>query len=385
MKAEEIRKKGRFRLLPEDKDLGWTPFAWLIYLALFVAYLPFVAGNVSDWILSLGGVAVFLVLYFTGYWLRDRRILWVIAGITLIGVVLAPGNPGASVFFIYAAAFAGYAGPPRLSVTVIAVVAAVLGVESWLLGLSPAFWLPGMIFTIVIGGVNSHFGEAARTRARLHRAEEEIESLAQLAERERIARDLHDLLGHTLSLITLKSELAGKLVAKDPERATNEIRDIENISRKALAEVRQTVAGYRASGLEAELANAKIATSAAGITMKTNMGGVILGPNESTLLAYVLREAMTNILRHSGAQECSVVLEKTAKNIRLMIADDGQGRGGEIEGQGLGGMRRRLEAAGGTLSITDDDGLHLVAEIQESRAQPAGEDVFAGLPEGVSP
>ena len=111
MKAEEGDGRGRFRLLPEDEDLGWTPYAWLIYLVFFVAYLPFVARSSADWISSLGGVVVFLVLYFVGYRLRDRRILWVILGITLIGVFLAPGNPGASVFFIYASAFAGYAGP----------------------------------------------------------------------------------------------------------------------------------------------------------------------------------------------------------------------------------------------------------------------------------
>ena len=265
----------------------------------------------------------------------------------------------------------------------IALVAAVLGAEAWLLGLSPAFWIPGMILTILIGAVNSHFGEAARTRARLHRAEEEIESLAQLAERERIARDLHDLLGHTLSLITLKSELAGKLVTQDPERAAIEIQDIEQISRNALAEVRQTVAGYRASGLEAELANAKLATSAAGIAMKTDTGGFALRPDESTVLAYVLREAVTNILRHSGAKGCSVVLEKNAKGVRLTIRDDGHGWGSAVEGQGLSGMRRRLEAVGGTLSILDEGGLHLIAEIQDSDSQSIGREFFADLPEGA--
>jgi len=385
MKTEETKGKRRFRLLPKDEDIGWTPYAWLIYLVPFCAYLPFVAKKTSDWILALVGVALFLVLYFVGYWFRDRRLLWIIAGITVIGMILAPGNPGASVFFIYAAAFAGFAGSPRLAAGVIALVAAALGMEAWLLGLSPAFWVPGMIFTILIGGVNSHFGEAARTRARLRRAEEEIENLAQLAERERIARDLHDLLGHTLSLITLKSELAGKLLRKDPERAAIEIRDIEQISRKALAEVRQTVAGYRASGLDAELANAKIATSAAGITMKTDTGTVVLSPNESTLLAHVLREAMTNILRHSGAKECSVVLEKTPKGLRMTISDNGRGRASEVEGQGLSGMRRRLEAAGASLHITNDGGFHLLVEFQDSFHQSIQEEVFAGLPEGVPP
>jgi len=385
MKTEKVEGKRRFRLLPKDEDIGWTPYAWLIYLVLFVAYLPFVVESTTDWILSLGGVAVFLVLYFAGHWFRDRRLLWIIAGITIIGLLLAPRNPGASVFFIYAAAFAGFSGSPRLAAVVIAVVAAALGVEAWLLGLPAVFWIPGMIFTIVIGGVNSHFGEAARTRARLHRAEEEIENLAQLAERERIARDLHDLLGHTLSLITLKSELAGKLLNMDPERARNEIADIEKISREALAEVRQTVAGYRASGFEAELANAKIATSAAGITMKTDTGKVHLRPDENTLLASVLREAMTNMLRHSGAKECSVRLERTPEGVHMTISDNGRGSTSAVEGQGLSGMRRRLEAAGGSLEIRRDEGFQLIAEIRDSGDQSISEGIFEALPGGVAP
>jgi len=370
MKAEQENQRRRFRLLPEDEDIGWTPYAWLIYLALFVVYLPMVARTRTDWAVSVAGIALFLVLYFTGYWLRDRRILWVIAGITAIGVALAPGNPGASVFFVYAAAFAGFTGPPRLSAAVIALIAAVLAGEAWLLGLSPAFWIPGLIFTVVIGGVNSHFGEAARTRAKLQRAEEEIERLAQLAERERIARDLHDLLGHTLSLITLKSELAGKLVAKDPERAVAEIRAVERISRAAMAEVRQTVAGYRTIGFEAELANAKLATSAAGIALHCATAEVALAPEESRVLSQVLREAVTNIVRHSGATKCSVALERDSKELRLIISDNGCGLAEASEGHGIGGMRQRLESAGGRLQLADDGGARLVA-VLTGQGQPS--------------
>jgi len=376
MTAKQENQRRRFRLLPEDEDLGWTPYAWLIYLALFVVYLPMVARTRTDWAISAAGIALFLVLYFTGYWLRDRRILWVIAGITAIGVALAPGNPGAAIFFIYAAAFAGFTGPPRLSAAVIATIAAVLAAEAWVLGLSPAFWIPGLIFTIVIGGVNSHFGEAARTRAKLQRAEEEIEHLAQLGERERIARDLHDLLGHTLSLITLKSELAGKLVDSNPERAAAEIRDVERISRAAMAEVRQTVAGYRAAGFEAELANAKLATSAAAITLRCATAEVTLSQEESRLLAQVLREAITNIVRHSGATECSVVLERDSKRLRLTIADNGHGLEGASEGHGIAGMRRRLESAGGSLRLADDDGTRLVAELAGQSRPPAAGPVL---------
>lgn len=367
MKAETSSRAFRLRLLPPNKDLGWTPYAWLIYLIAFIAFLPQVATTAADWTLSISGVALFLVLYFMGYWLQDHRILWVIAGITMIGVVLAPGNPGASVFFIFAAAFAGYAGSPRLAGAIIAIVAATLVVEAWLLSLSPAFWIPGVVLSVVIGGVNSHFGEAARTRAKLQRAEDEVERLAQLAERERIARDLHDLLGHTLSLITLKSELAGKLVATEPEMAVAEIRDVERISRAAMAEVRQTVAGYRATGFQAELANAKLATLAAAITLRCDTSGVVLTAHESQVFSQVLREAVTNIIRHSGATECLVELARETKKLRLTITDNGRGRADAGEGHGIAGMRRRLEAAGGSFQLVDDDGACLIAELCEQR------------------
>jgi len=365
MHAELTTGRHRLRLLPPDSDFGWTPYAWLVYLVFFIGFLPLAATSAVDWALSIAGVVLFLILYFTGYWLRDRRIIWVIAGITAIGAILATGNPGACVFFIYAGAFAGFASPPRLSAALIAAVVVVLGAEAWLLELSSAFWIPGAVFTIIIGAVNSHFSEAARARARLQRAEEEVERLAQLAERERIARDLHDLLGHTLSLISIKSELAGKLVVRDPERALAEIRDVERISRTALAEVRQTVAGYRATGFEAELANAKLATSAAGMPLRCQTAAVTLGGDEGRLLGQVLREAVTNIIRHSRASECEVVLERHCKGLRLTISDNGCGLVGHHQGHGLSGMRQRLEAAGGSLQLINDGGLRLVAELDD--------------------
>ena len=124
------------------------------------------------------------------------------------------------------------------------------------------------IFTLLIGAVCIRSAEVQRANARLRMAQEEVERLAKTAERERIARDLHDLLGHTLSLITLKAELAGKLVERDPERAGREIREVERISREALREVRTAVAGYRSEGLQAEMGRARLALEAAGVRLE---------------------------------------------------------------------------------------------------------------------
>ncbi len=370
MTADPVPRREPFRLLPQDLDLGWTPYAWLIYLAVFVAYLPRVGYEPLEWVLVGLLVTVFLALYFVGYWLRDRRLLWVIAGITAIGLLLAPRNPGASVFFVYAAAFAGFTGSRRLAIGAIIAVVLCLGAEAWLLGLPPAFWIPGLVFSLLIGGVNSHYGEVARTRAQLQRAEEEVERLAKLAERERIARDLHDLLGHTLSLITLKAELAGRLLERDPVRAAVEIGEVERISRTALAEVRQAVTGFRASGLDAELVNAKLVTAAAGITLKCRVDQEAVEGLDDRALGMVLREAITNVIRHSGATSCELTIARHARGIRLTLEDDGCGLGGAPEGSGIAGMRARIAALGGELRLEDGAGTRLVVELSEPPAHP---------------
>ncbi len=205
------------RLLPKDPETGWTPYAWLIYLVPFlITPLPKRA-SALEWALTLAGAAVFLALYFRGFWYRDWRVLWSAGGILLLGVLFAPFNWGANAFFIYAAAFVAHSGPPRLAWPLIGVILAVLGLETWLADLSPYVWIPGAAFSLLIGGISVHDAEVRRANAKLRMAQQEVERLAQTAERERIARDLHDLLGHTLSMITLKSELAGKLIDRDPD------------------------------------------------------------------------------------------------------------------------------------------------------------------------
>ena len=147
----------------------------------------------------------------------------------------------------------------------------------------------------------------------------------QIAERERIARDLHDLLGHTLSLITLKAELARKLVDRDPQRAKQEMQDVEHTSRAALADVREAISGYRGQGFAAELLRARQTLQTAGITVDCEASQVPLSPAQETVLALALREAVTNVVRHAQAQTCSVRLGRDEQLCTLEIADNGCG------------------------------------------------------------
>jgi two-component system, NarL family, sensor histidine kinase DesK len=337
------------RLLPQNKDLGWIPYAWLIYLTS-VPFYGYASGQRSAtfWALNILGMLVLLVLYFRGYWIKDRRLLWIIAAITLLGVVYSPTNPGASVYFIYAASFAAHTGETKLAVRIVALILLLIGLETWIFHLTPYFWIPGVVFTALIGAINIHYAQRSQDNKKLLMAQEEVEQLAKIAERERIARDLHDVLGHTLSVIVLKSELAAKLAEKDPMRAAQEIRDVERISRDALGQVRSTVRGYQSRGLLAEVEQAKSALSAAGVQTQCDFGAPKLPAAQEGVLALALREAVTNVIRHARASSCFLTLRQENGNCRLQIKDDGCG-GTSAEGVGLRGMRQRVESLGGQL------------------------------------
>ncbi len=336
------------RLLPPRSTLGWTPFAWLIYLTMF--FVRPVLDEVSpvEWAATLAATLVFLVLYFRAFWLQGRRLLPLIGGMVVLGLMLAPTNPGATVFFIYAASFASHAGPPGYAFRVLGAIVAVQALHVWLFSIPAQGWVPGVVFTILIGSINIHFATVERSNARLRLAQEEVERLAKVAERERIARDLHDLLGHTLSLITLKAELAARLAERDPERARREMEEVERVSRQALGEVREAVQGYRGSGLAAELTSARVALETAGIELELATSPYSVGPRVEAVAALALREAVTNVVRHSRAHACRIRLSQGDGRLRLEVADDGTGARAP-EGAGLAGMRERVEALGGTL------------------------------------
>jgi two-component system sensor histidine kinase DesK len=358
-------------LLPKDKELGWTPYAWLVYLAIFLAG-PWIGKiSVAEVGLTLLGLAVFLPLYFYGFWASGRRLLAVIAAVVLLGVVYAPINYGGSVFFIYGAGFLGHVTPPSRAVRILGLIVLAVAVESWWFALAPQSWIPAIVVSLLIGGVNIHYGEVRRANLRLKLAQQEVQQLATVAERERIARDLHDLLGHTLSVITLKAELAAKLVDRDPARAASEMREVEKISREALSEVRQTVRGYRALGLQTELTQAKVALAAAGIELTVTASPFDLPATHEGVLALALREAVTNVVRHAGAGHCRVELRQHDGAAHLVVADDGRG-GRPHEGSGLSGMRERVEGLAGTLTVEGADGFRLSVRLPLAGDRRAG-------------
>jgi two-component system sensor histidine kinase DesK len=205
--------------------------------------------------------------------------------------------------------------------------------------------------------------------AELKLSHDEVRRLAALAERERIGRDLHDLLGHTLSLITLKSELANKLFDRDAAAARREIADVERVARDALAQVRRAVTGIRAAGFAAELASAKLLLESNGVRFDYALGDYALPVDVETALAMTVREAVTNIQRHAQASSARVDLQSSDGRLKMRVADDGRG-GAIVPGNGLTGMRERLAAIGADLQIDSERGRGTTVIVVLPLAQP---------------
>ena len=344
-----------------DKDHGWSPLFSLVYLIFFLIEPVFDHVSLTVWVFTILGLLTFLGLYLGLFFLENTRSAYHLCGMILLGIAFVPFNHGGCTFLIYAAAMCPFVvSTQRAAVYWLLAIGVIGGTESFLLHQGGWTIFFCSIFPLFIGGGNVFFAERNRMNRRLRKANEEVEHLAKVAERERIARDLHDVLGHTLSVITLKSELAGKLIDRDPQRAGKEIREVEEISRQALSEVRDAIRGYRAKGLAAELAQAKATLETAGLAVQCDAATTVKLPAmQESVLSLAVREGVTNVVRHAQARSCRLRLEQQNGSCRLEIQDDGQGFS-TMEGNGLRGMRERVEMLGGTLERTNRSGTMLI-------------------------
>ena len=363
------------RLLPARAEIGWTPYLWLCYLGFFA--FPWLRQPPSRSTLIWAAVTLvaFLLLYFNGYWRGGLNLLWNISGLVTLALLWMPFNASALVFFIFAAGFTGAVGPPKIGRRVLVTMSAIVLVCGWALHLHWTWSLITLTFSWIVGATNIYFSEMSRKNAHLRRTREEAEQLATLAERERIARDLHDILGHTLSLITMKAELARKLSDRGDARAADEIADVERISRDALRQVRESVEGYRQTGLAGEVARARVVCQTRAIELDARIAAVPLETRQEAALAMVLREAVTNVARHSSASVCEVSLaeETTERGSQaiLRIVDNGKGGRHQDYGNGLTGMAERLSELGGELQVDGRNGWKLEARLPILSSQPA--------------
>ncbi len=363
------------RTRPMPRRSRTIHLVWLPY-SVFFFIEPAQRLTLSAWGVTGLMYACFLALYLGLVYANGLRLRTALAVLlAILGIAYYPFNAGAGVVFIYVAAFIPVVTESMaLCLALIAAAAATAALEGWVLGYSAWTWGIFAFFALPSGASNLFWIVRARNDARLNMAQEQIEQLAQVAERERIARDLHDVLGHTLSLIVLKSELAGRLLPTNPEGARREIGEVERTARQALGEVRETIRGYRSEGLAAELARARETLSLAGVSLECAEPLPRVDPVAESVLALVLRESVTNIVRHARAKCCRLSLSVEPGGTALHIEDDGRG-GIEHEGNGLRGMRERLATLGGRLAIDSRGGTRLTVEIPPqvgaAQAQPA--------------
>jgi two-component system sensor histidine kinase DesK len=354
---------------------------WILFIVVPVIDAIANTGSAREHVLAIAGAVVFSAVYVV------LVITWIDAknyrrSLALAGVMLAlacaltiADRPTWGYLFTYCAACIGL------------VVGSDLGLPAVVLCAAAAFG------SVLVGGGGGGSGAGYAASAvgiglllvlmrdlrmrnlELSEARAELALTAVAAERERFARDLHDLLGHSLSVIAIKAELAGRLLALDPERAASEVADVEAVARESLREVRQAVSGYRQPTLEKELEGARVALTAAGIAAEFERAPVTLDPEVEAVLAWAVREGATNVIRHSGAQHCQVRVQAGLGDARVEVVDDGEGPACErdgtesaeaVIGHGITGLTERAERLRGRIEaggLPDGPGFRLAVSI----------------------
>ena len=345
----------------ECEKPGFGDYIWLAY-SVFFFIEPIVRNNARYWLINGLVFLAFLAVYIACVHTPSIRFkLAMLAAMGLIGLAAFPINAGASCFLTFAVAFLPFTIDSTAAV-VLAITAAGVAVtgEGFLAHVAWPNYIISVFMMVVVGTSNIFIAQKKRATGKLVRAQEEIERLAALAERERIARDMHDVLGHTLSVIVLKSELARRLLEQAPQSSTTdtaatEIADVESTARKALAEVRSAIVGYRSEGLAAELDLARRTLRSAGVKLDLDTSlhpaSLHLTATEETVLSLAMREAVTNIVRHARATTCLMRLGVTPDGFHsLLVEDDGSSQISR-EGNGLRGMRERVQLLGGRFRV----------------------------------
>ncbi|MFB4274015.1 sensor histidine kinase [Nonomuraea sp. MTCD27] len=339
---------------------------------------------------ALGALAVFAACWVAIMWrmLSGRAMVprrWALAGLVGAGLALLPvfGEPWAYTSFVFA--ISAFAATLRTPAFAAASAATAVGESLALLSagvpLTQVWWLPLVVAAQAVAVYSmKHMGLLV---ARLNTARAEVARLAVENERLRFARDLHDTLGHTLTSITIRSQLAARLATADPARAGREMTEVEQAARRALDEVRHAIAGYRAPSLSEELESATRNLGVAGIEVTVSPADGPVPAAAETLLAWAVREAATNVLRHSRARRCWIDLRVSGTAAALEVRDDGRPTplprtGPEGAGNGLAGLAERVGAAGGRLEVgaRPEGGYRLYVRVplETSTPDPAGAD-----------
>jgi len=357
----EDKTKTQSHRLPPDTNLyadkyKYMPYINLVYLIFLLMPMFFVPKwNTTQTTITLASIAIFLPLHFATFMNKGRNVAFTATGMLALCFAVMPYNYGANTYLIYGVISAAHVFKPRSALVFLLVALVLMAIQTYWLKYPLVFYAGTAIMSCMLVFYTLYNNNVERSNQSLKLSQQEVQRLAQSAERERIGRDLHDVLGHTLSLIVMKSELASRLFDRDPNAAAIQIREVEKVARDALGQIRTAVAGIRLAGLEAELASARLSLMSADIQLHYQLAPVELATEVETVLALAVREAVTNIIRHSTARRVEIELTKNKNTLQLQISDDGKSSL-VTPGHGLSGMRERLELLGGRLEI--DTGPH---------------------------
>lgn len=336
------------------QKMSWV---YLLNLSLLLPALFSVPYSAWEYLAQGLGVLAFLAAYFRAYRTDSQHMLLPILLIIAIATAVMPLNPGAVSMLAFASFFIGFAYSfQRFAAAMVAILVLLLLLGN--VSYQPWWYFPYIACAITIGvGL---LGRVERTKMlaqqRQQQSQDEIRQLSAMVERERIGRDLHDILGHTLSSIVLKADLANRLLQKQQlDAAQQQLTELSQIARESLSQVRQSVSGYRHQGLAAEVAKL-LARLRDGCFVAELQGEIPrLNARSETAVILILTELVTNVLRHSNGHCCQLLFHQTEHALQIRVSDDGQSAP-LTEGNGLSGIRERVAALEGHLEIRRADG-----------------------------
>ena len=356
-------------MTPYDKLESKLSWVYLINLIFYIIPLFTVRFELWQYISMAAALLLFLFCYFWAYRCSRSDMHWPIAGIVLIASLITPVNPGSISMFAYAGFFIGYANPSNRYLAAIAALIALLVILDLTLTIHwPHFLHIGVPIVLGVSFLGWIEQQTMRKRLQEQRSADEIKQLAAMVERERIGRDLHDILGHTLSSIILKADLAEKLLARQQAAAAQQqLTELSQIARDALSQVRQSVSGYKHQGLAAEVSKLLARLRDAGFQAVLTGEIPQLAGRQETALILVLTELVTNVIRHSKGDSCRLSFVQQGHEVTICLSDNGQ-RSEIKEGNGISGLRERLAAIGATLALQQHDGVtaRIQLPLQES-------------------
>ncbi|EPY7710063.1 sensor histidine kinase [Bacillus cereus group sp. Bc256] len=348
-------EKKRIEIFP--KHMGFFPYMWLVYLLFPIYNLT----QVSGWKLVIGSgmLIVFMITYRQLYFVQKTFILWACIQMILTLLFALFYNPFMIFFGFFTASAMGFAPSKKVFRILLCLLVVMLGVfvfinMNQLTPTSLVNIVPMFILMLLTPFGMRNFNQKKVLRNQLNEANEQIKDLVKREERQRIARDLHDTLGHTLSLITLKSQLVEKLIVKNPERASAEAKEITQTSRTALKQLRELISDMRMITVEEELEQIKAILQAANVELeiKQETSASSLSPIEQNILGMCLREAVTNVVKHSKATRCIVSVLESQGELILTVEDNGIGLADQNhDGNGIRGMKERIALIDGFVEL----------------------------------